>query len=82
MSHADSYSSRRGDDRMFAPDCEWDGKNALKKMPDWVEKGLDSPSGRSTFATWRHWTKDDALLPSGIIGPVLLREGEIVAMAK
>ena len=27
-------------------------------------------SGRLTFATWRHFTKDSPLLPSGLLGPV------------
>lgn len=28
--------------------------------------------GRVTFASWRYWRADDALLPSGLIGPVKL----------
>ena len=31
------------------------------------------PDRRTTSTTWRHWTKDDALLPSGLLGPVRLR---------
>ena len=28
--------------------------------------------GKRTFTTWKHWTKDDAPLPSGLLGPVSL----------
>lgn len=67
-----------GDD--FLPeDCEWSGdvKNGvkeigIKKLPDWVERGMKSPTGRHTFTTWKHWGKDDSLLPSGLLGSVKL----------
>ncbi len=64
-----------GDDYL-AEDCEWepaDFGQAIVKIPDWVKAGKKSPTGRHTFTTWKHWTKDDELLPSGLIGPVLLR---------
>jgi len=35
--------------------------------------GKPSPTGRLTFTTWRHITKDMPLLPSGLIGPVTLQ---------
>lgn len=59
-----------GDDRTYAEDCEWQPNGGLKKIPDWVKKGEKSPTGRVTFTTWRHWRGSDALLPSGLIGPV------------
>ena len=68
-----------GDDRMYAPDCEWKGsvRNGVKEIgireiPQWVKDGKPSPTGRHTFTTWKHWDRDDALLPSGLIGPVRL----------
>ena len=69
-----------GDDRLYAEDCEWEGKTAVKGykrcpvkcLPDWVKKGLPSPTGRHTFTTWKHWSKEDDLLPSGLFGPVRL----------
>lgn len=64
-----------GDDYL-AEDCAWkpaDYGQAIVKIPDWVKEGKKSPTGRHTFTTWKHWTKDDELLPSGLIGPVLLR---------
>ena len=64
-----------GDDALPA-DCKWrwaDFGEAIAEIPDWVRKGESSPTGRHTFTTWKHWTKDDELLPSGLIGPVQLR---------
>ena len=66
-----------GDDFM-EDDCHWrpgnggDRRDGLWSIPDWVRRGDPSPTGRHTFTTWRHWTKDDAPLPSGLLGPVNL----------
>ena len=30
----------------------------------------DKSTGRHTFTTWKHWDKNDGLLPSGLLGPV------------
>ncbi|HBO98804.1 MAG TPA: hypothetical protein DD637_03045, partial [Verrucomicrobia bacterium] len=65
-----------GDDRLYAQDCEWkkaDFREAIVDIPAWVKEGRKSPTGRHTFTTWKHWNKDDKLLPSGLLGPVLLR---------
>jgi hypothetical protein len=59
-------------DEQLPPDCEWQGKQ-LKSWPDWLLAGKPSPTGRLTFSTWHHWTKNDELLESGLIGPVTLR---------
>lgn len=64
-----------GDEQM-ADDREWNGK-ALKAWPQWVLDGKPSPTGRFTFTTWHHWTKDDTLLDSGLLGPVNLRVAEV-----
>ena len=71
-----------GDDRLYGEDCEWNVGTwsegmirSIKKIPQWVQEGRRSPTGRHTFTTWKHWSKEDALLPSGLIGPVLLRGG-------
>ena len=73
-----------GDDRLYAPDCEWKEvkrgnvmEYGIKAIPDWVKAGQRSPTGRHTFTTWRHWSKDDKPLPSGLLGPVQLHFGEI-----
>jgi hypothetical protein len=64
-------------DEQLPPDCEWNGKQ-LKGWPAWLLEGKPSPTGRLTFTTWHHWTKDDALLDSGLLGPVLLRSVAIL----
>ena len=61
-----------GDERLCAPDCEWADGGGLKEIPAFIREGRPSPTGRKTFATWHHWTKDDDLLPSGLLGPVRL----------
>ena len=64
-------------DEQLPPDCEWRGKE-LKSWPTWLLEGKSSPTGRTTFTTWHHWAKDDALLASGLLGPVTLRLAETV----
>ena len=63
------WANRLIGDEQLAPDCDWRG-GSLAKIPTWVEKGERSPTGRHTFTTWRHWKKDEPLLPSGLLGPV------------
>lgn len=58
-------------------DCELrsDGR-ALARWPVWLLEGKTSPTGRRTFTTWRGWTKDSPLLPSGLLGPVTLWQAQ------
>jgi hypothetical protein len=65
-----------GDDQL-PQDTEWDG-TILRRWPQWLLDGKPSPTGRLTFTTWRHWTKDDALIESGLLGPVLLKVAQQV----
>jgi hypothetical protein len=67
-------------DEHLPPDCEWDGQQ-LKAWPQWLLNGQPSPTGRLTFTTWHHWTKDSPLLESGLLGPVTLRTAEIIIPA-
>jgi hypothetical protein len=65
-------------DEQLALDREWTKvprRNgfALKAYPDWLQRGERSPTGRFTFATWKHYEKDAPLSPSGLLGPVTLR---------
>lgn len=69
-----------GDDILYADDCEWKGEVkkgvkeiGIKEIPKWVKEGKRSPAGRHTFTTWKHWDKHDRLLPSGMMGPVVMR---------
>ena len=48
------------------------GDGGIQSIPRRVFEGKPSPTGRHTFTTWRLWKKDEKLLPSGLIGPVLI----------
>ena len=64
-------------DEQLPPDCEWNGMQ-LKSWPQWLLDRKPSPTGRLTFTTWHHWTKDMELLVSGLLGPVTLRAAQII----
>jgi len=59
-------------DEQLPEDCQWSG-SSLKEWPQWLLEGKPSPTGRFTFATWRHWKKDDQPLESGLLGPVTIQ---------
>jgi len=76
-----------GDDRLFAEDCEWLGRDKkgakevkIKEVPQWVKDGKPSPTGRHTFTMFKHWSKHDDLLESGLLGPVVIRFAEFVTV--
>ncbi len=73
-------------DEQEPDDCEWgEGQSwpfggrpvivgqPLAKVPEWLAEGRPRPSaGRRAFTTYKFFTKDDALLESGLLGPVTL----------
>jgi len=71
-------------DQQLPEDAEW--KNGfmgwggqfqiLKSWPQWLKDGKPSPGGRFTFSTASYYKKDDALKPSGLMGPVRLVKAE------
>ncbi len=67
-----------GDEQLPA-DVEWQEKE-LKRWPQWLLDGKPSPTGRVTFTTWHHWSKDAALLDSGLLGPVTIQVAEEVSL--
>ena len=57
-------------DEQYPDDCEWNGSQ-LKAFPQWFLEGNPRPvPQRLTFTTWKHWTKNDPLRPSGLLGEV------------
>ena len=60
-----------GDDALPC-DAEYGKEGGIVAMPRRLYENRPSPCGRHTFTTWRLWKKTDALLPSGLIGPVRL----------
>ena len=70
---ANLWANRLIGDEFLPGDVRRSGPYA-KSIPSWVIDGSDTPAkGRSTFSVYRHWTKKDTLLPSGLLGPVVLK---------
>ena len=59
-------------DEQLPEDSQRNGDGTLTLWPQWVKEGKSSPAGRFTFTSWRLWRKNDALVPSGLLGPVKL----------
>ena len=69
-------------DEFLPADCEWVNPSTpgnpappnmgkvLARWPQWLLENKPRPTGRVAFTTWKHWTKDDPLLESGLLGPV------------
>ncbi|HVS73739.1 MAG TPA: glycosyl hydrolase [Phycisphaerae bacterium] len=56
------------------------GEGPIVAIPEWYAKGEPKPaSPRITFTTWHHWNAGDPLFESGLIGPVKLRVGQVLA---
>jgi hypothetical protein len=74
------WANRLIGDEQHAPDCEYvkapyPGGWYLKRFPDWFAKGLSArPSkGRVCFSDWKYFTASSKLVPSGLLGPVVLK---------
>jgi len=65
--------------RMIGDENEpWDGV-VDEKWPEWLLKGQPRPTKRYTFAPYRFYKQGDPLLPSGLLGPVLiLKNGDTI----
>jgi len=71
---ANLWPNRLIGDEREPPDAEYANGGNLVRWPAWILNRTPRPSpGRRAFATWRHFTKDSPLLPSGLLGPVTLR---------
>ena len=60
-------------DEQLPLDGNWKDFETLLEWPDWFQTGKPRPSGRYTFTSCRHYTKDSPLVPSGLLGPVRLQ---------
>ncbi|MBO4286770.1 MAG: hypothetical protein J5985_01215 [Kiritimatiellae bacterium] len=74
------WANRLIGDEQESADCKfvkavYPGGWYLEHFPAWFKNGIASrPSkGRKCFTDWNYFTKDDALTPSGLLGPVVLR---------
>jgi hypothetical protein len=66
------WINRQIGDEQLPEDSERNPNGTLKEWPQWLLEGKASPTGRYTFTSWRLWKKGDALVPSGLLGPVTL----------
>lgn len=64
-------------DEQLPPDCKYSSGGSLSDLPDWLVNNTSRTSGRKTFTTHKFWSKDDAPLPSGLIGPVKIIVAEV-----
>jgi len=70
---ANLWPNRLIGDEQEPPDAEYAPGGNLARWPEWLLKGEPRPSaGRLTFSTWKHYGKDSPLLPSGLLGPVIV----------
>ena len=67
-------------DEQLPEDSSRNDNGTLKEWPQWLERGLPSPTGRITFTSWRLWHKDDQLVESGLLGPVTLHASAILTV--
>ena len=72
ISVTNSWPNRLIGDAAFPPSDDRNEDGTLKSWPQWLLDGEPDPNGRTTFCMWNLWKKDDALVPSGLIGPVQL----------
>ena len=74
------WVNRQIGDEQLPEDSDRKPDGTLKSWPQWVQEGKPSPTGRYTFTSWRLWKKNDALLESGLLGPVTLSTSEVVTL--
>jgi hypothetical protein len=74
---ANLWPNRLIGDEKLPPDAEYGKSGALLRVPSWVTGKEPRPStGRYAFSTWKHFSADSPLLPSGLLGPVRLLQFE------
>lgn len=81
------WPNRMIGDAALPDDMEWQGARKGSSLPaswpDWLVQGKPRPSGRIAFCTRKDvYSKDDPLLPSGLLGPVRVRVAGLTTPAK
>lgn len=64
-------------DEQYAADIKWQNGN-IQVWPEWLDTPSSRNSKRKTFTTRKIWDKNSPLLPSGLLGPVLVRPYQCV----
>jgi hypothetical protein len=68
-----TWPNRLIGDEQLPAEYEYSPDGSMRRLPDWYVKGQPKPpGGRSTFATWHFYDKDEPLVESGLVGPVRL----------
>jgi hypothetical protein len=76
------WANRLVGDERFSADYSLDQNGSMSHVPDWLEQDRPRPSSdRKAVATFKHWSVDDDLLPSGLLGPVRLYFGRVVPIS-
>lgn len=60
-----------GDERM-PDDVGYDKDGTMETWPEWLLKGEERPTSRKAFSARKQWNAGESLLPSGLLGPVVL----------
>jgi hypothetical protein len=69
---ANTWVNRLVGDEQLPLDGDWKDWETLMQWPDWFPEVKTRLSGRYTFTTARHYTKQSPLQPSGLLGPIRL----------
>jgi hypothetical protein len=68
---ANRWRNRLVGDESLPNDAEFGKKGSILRWPEWLAEDQPRPAtGRYSFSTWRHFSTDSALFPSGLRGPV------------
>jgi len=76
------WPNRMIGDEQLPEDCNRNSNGTLRAWPQWVLDGKSSPTGRFTFTSWKLWKKDEPLLESGLLGPVILQAAERILVPR
>lgn len=63
-------------DEQLPDDVGYVRDGTLDQWPDWLLNGRKRTSGRKVFSARKQWNADEPLLPSGLLGPVVLYNNE------
>jgi hypothetical protein len=66
------WVNRQIGDELLPEDSDRNANGTLKSWPQWLLENKPSPTGRTSFTTYRLWNKNDVPIESGLLGPVRL----------